>query len=159
MAYVVARPRGRFEIRESVHTSRGPRARTLANFEQLTDTVLDTARRRASRPFDPDAVRASARKARMTADARRAARKPLGGVAAPVRPEMRRFAESSRRMAASLESRPPQTGSTRGPGDALIDLLDLTAQIPAFKGPRRPEPLQFPSLARLRAERAAGASH
>ena len=158
MTYVVARPRGRFEIRESVHTPKGPRARTLANFEQLTDKVLDTARQRASRPFDPDAVRASAFKVGKTAGARRAARKPLGGVASPVRPEMRRFVESSRRMAASLESRPPQAGSTSDPGDALIDLLDLTAQIPAFKGPRRPEPLAFPSLARLRAERTVKAA-
>jgi len=159
MAFVVVRPRGRFEIRESVHTPKGPRALTLANFEQLTDKVIDTARQRASRPFDPDAVRASASKAQKTADARRAARKPLGG-AAPVRPERRRFVESSRRMAATVESRPPpqQADSTRSPGDALIDLLDLTAQIPAFKGPRRPEPLQFPSLARLRAERTVKAS-
>jgi hypothetical protein len=161
MAYVVARPRGRFEIRESVHTSRGPRARTLANFEELTDAVLDKARQRASRPFDPAAVRASASKAQKTVEARRATRKPLGGVAAPVRPEMRRFVESSRRTAASLESRPPQAGLTQDPGDALIDrlLLELTAQIPAFNGPRRPEPLRFPSPARLRAQRTAEASH
>jgi hypothetical protein len=158
MAYVVARPRGRFEIRESVHTPKGPRARTLANFERLTPQVIDTARLRATRPFDPGAVRASALRAEKTAEARRAAQKPLGDVAAPPRPEMRRFAESSRRMAASLEARPSRAGTTRDPGDALIDLLDLTAQIPAFKGPRRPEPLQFPPLARLRAERMVEAS-
>jgi hypothetical protein len=158
MAYVVGRPRGRYEIRESVHTSRGPRARTLANFAELTDKVIDKARQRASRPFDPDAVRASALKAQKTADARRAAREPLGGAAAPLRPEMRRFVESSRRMATSLESRPPRPRTTRDPGDVLIDLLELTAQIPAFKGPRRPEPLQFPSLARLRAARTPEAA-
>ena len=158
MAYVVTRPKGRFEIRESVHTPNGPRARTLANFEQLTDKVLATARQRASRPFDPDAVRASAFKAGKKANARRGARKPLGGVAAPVRPEMRRFAESSRRMAASLDSWPPPADAKRDHGDVLIDLLDLTAQIQAFKDPRRPEPLLFPSLARLRAERTVRAS-
>ncbi len=59
MAYVVARPRGRFEIRESVHTPKGPRARSLANFAHLDDEVLDRARRRASRPFDTEAVRAA----------------------------------------------------------------------------------------------------
>ncbi len=155
MAYVVARPRGRFEIRESVHTPKGPRARTLANFEHLSAKVLDTARQRASRPFDADAVRASAFKAGRTADARRrTSSKRLGGVAAPVRPEMRRFVESSRRMAAALESRPPPDDAIRDPGDALMDLLDLTAQIAAFQGPRRPEPLRFPPLARLRAARA-----
>jgi hypothetical protein len=148
---VVARPRGRFEIRESVHTPKGPRARTLANFEQLTDKVLDTARLRASRPFDLDAVRASAAKARASAAVRRAARGPLGGVVTARRPEMRRFAESSRRMAAALESRPPPAGSADDPGDALIDLLDLVAQVSAFRTPRRPEPLRFPPLAHLRA--------
>ena len=78
MAYVVARPKGRFEIRESVYTPKGPRARTLANFEELTDKVLDTARHRASRPFDPDAVRASAAKASRGAAARRPGRGPPG---------------------------------------------------------------------------------
>ena len=141
-----------------MYTPNGPRSRTLANFEQLTDKVLDTARQRASRPFDPDAVRASAVKAGKTADARRAARRPLGGVAAPEQPELRRFVESSRRMAATLEARPRQACLTRDPGDALIDLLDLTAQIAAFTGPRRPERLYFPPLARLRAERTVETS-
>jgi len=151
MAYVVARPKGRFEIRESLHTPKGPRARTLANFEQLTDRVLDTARLRASRPFDLDAVRASAEKARSAAAARRPGQGRLGGVATPRRRVMRQFAQSSRRMAAALESRPPQGGSAPDPGDALIDLLDLVAQVSALRSPRRPEPLRFPSLARLRA--------
>ena len=150
MAYVVARPKGRFEIRESLHTPKGPRARTLANFEQLTDKVLDTARLRASRPFDLDAVRASAEKASASAAARRPGRGHPGGLATPRRPEMRRFAESSRRMATALETRPPFPGSARDPGDALIDLLDLVAQVSAFQAPRRPEPLRFPPLARLR---------
>ena len=151
MAYVVARPRGRFEIRESLHTPKGPRARTLANFEQLTDKVLDTARLRASRPFDPDAVRASAEKARSVAAARRPGQGRLGGAATPRRRVLRQFAESSRRMAAALESRPPRAGSAPDPGDALIDLLDLVALVSDFQAPRRPEPLRFPPLARLRA--------
>ena len=64
MAYVVARPKGRFEIRESVHTPAGPRARSLAGFTQLTDEVLARASRKAVRPFDPEAVRASAARRR-----------------------------------------------------------------------------------------------
>ena len=63
MAYVVARPKGRFEIRESLHTPKGPRARSLANFEVLTNEVLTTARARAVRPFDPAAVLAAADRA------------------------------------------------------------------------------------------------
>ena len=146
MAYVVARPQGRFEIRESVHTPKGPRARSLAGFTRLTDEVLATAGRRASRPFDADAVRASAARAAAPTQRHR-------------RPEMRRFVESSRRMAAALETRPPGVGSARDrdPGDALIDLLGLVAQVSAFGPPRAREPLRFPSLARLRAARSAGA--
>jgi len=146
MAYVVARPKGRFEIRESVHTPNGPRARSLANFTRLTDEVLAKASRRASRPFDAEAVRASAARAAAPTQRHR-------------RPEMQQFVESSRRMAAALETRPPRSGSTRDPGDALIDLLDLVAQVSAFRPPRTPEPLRFPPLARLRAARAAAASH
>ena len=146
MAYVVARPKGRFEIRESVHTPAGPRARSLAGFTQLTDEVLAKASRKAVRPFDPEAVRASA--------ARAAAPTPRHR-----RHETQRFVESSRRMAAALESRPPPVGSRRDPGDALIDLLGLVAQVSAFRPPRAPEPLRFPSLARLRAARPTGTSH
>jgi hypothetical protein len=151
MAYVVARPKGRFEIRESVHTPKGPRARTLANFGQLTEKVLDTARRRANRPFDLDAVRASAEKARSAAAARRPGQGRLGGVATPRRRAMRQFAESSRRMAAALESRPQVAETAADPGDTLIDLFDLVAQVSAFRTERRPESLRFPPLARLRA--------
>jgi hypothetical protein len=73
---------------------------------------------------------------------------------------MRKFVESSRRMAAALETRPPGAGSPRprDPGEALIDLLDLVTQVSAFGPPRRPEPLRFPPLARLRAARLATAS-
>lgn len=141
MAYVVARPRGRFEIRESVHTPKGPRARSLAGFSRLTDEVLAKAGRRATRPFDAEAVRASAARAGAPTPRHR-------------RPEIQRFVESSRRMAAALESRPPAAASRRDPGDALMDLLGLVAQVSAFQPPRAPEPLRFPPLARLRAERA-----
>jgi hypothetical protein len=152
MAYVVARPRRRFEIRESVHTPKGPRARSLASFTELSDEVLGKAGRRASRPFDPDAVRTSA--ARAGAPTRRDSRSGARQA------EMRKFVESSRRMAAALETRPRGAGSSppRDPGDALIELLDLVSQVSAFGPPRRPEPLRFPALARVRAARRATAS-
>ena len=135
MAYVVARPKGRFEVRESVHTPKGPRARSLVNFTELTDDVLATAASRATRPFNADAVRAAA--------ARAAAARP--------RPEVRRFVAASQRMARSLEPRP--AAQRQDPGDALIDLLGFVAQITPFRPARPLEPLMFPPLARLRAER------
>ncbi len=152
MAYVVARPKGRFEIRESVHTPKGPRARSLASFTQLTDEVLSKAGRKASRPFDTQAVRASAARA---SAARASAARPGSLTQRHRTPEMQQFVESSRRMAAVLEAPPPRPRSTRDPGDALIDLLGLVAQVSAFRPPRPPEPLRFPPLARLRAARAA----
>jgi hypothetical protein len=57
MAFVVARRDGRFEIRESVMTAAGPRARTLASFRTLTGDVLDKARARARMPVDAVLVR------------------------------------------------------------------------------------------------------
>jgi hypothetical protein len=159
VAYVVARPKGRFEIRESVHTPKGPRARTLANFVHLTDEVLETARRRASRPFDVDAVRASGRRA-TTAAAARSRPGPDRRGAGPTRvgADGRRFVEASRRMAASLQARPLGPGPTRDPGEALVDLLGLVAQVSAFTAPRPAEPLRFPPLARLRSDRLARAA-
>ena len=147
MAYVVARPRGRYEIRESVHTPKGPRARSLVNFSHLDDEVLARARRRASRPFDTDAVRASARRAV-------AARTAPAPDVTPrhQRPETRQFVEASRRMAEALE-RVPGHAARQDPGDALIDLLGFVAQIEGLRPAIPPEPLAFPPLARLRAER------
>jgi hypothetical protein len=155
MAYVVTRPKGRFEIRESVHTAKGPRARSLANFAHLNDEVLERARRRASRPFDAHAVQAAAVRAAQAATADTAATAD----AAPARtrrsrPERRQFVEASRRMASSLE-RPPRPAARQDPGDALIDLLGFVAQIKALRPPPTPEPLTFPPLARLREEREA----
>jgi len=147
MAYVVARPRGRFEIRESVHTPSGPRARSLANFARLTDEVLDRARRRASRPFDAEAVRAAAA---------RAVAARSDAIPRHERPETRRFVEGSRRMARSLQQ-VPREADRQDPGDALIDLLGLVAQITAFRPVSGAEPLRFPPLARLRSERAGRA--
>jgi hypothetical protein len=145
MAYVVTRPNGRFEIRESVQTAKGPRARSLANFSVLTDAVLARAAGRATRPFDAEGVRAGSRRAGAPNDTGPAP----GAAPGPGRPS---FVAASRRMARSLEPRP---GAPRqDPGDALIDLLGFVGQISAFRPARPPEPLRFPPLARLRSERS-----
>ena len=64
---------------------------------------------------------------------------------------------SSRRMARSLGPKP--AAGRPDPGDALIDLLGFVAQITPFRPARAPEPLRFPPLARLRAERSGVESH
>jgi hypothetical protein len=57
MAFLVRRSDRRVEIRESLTTSKGPRARVLASFSgALTRDVLDRAAARATRPFDPRAL-------------------------------------------------------------------------------------------------------
>jgi hypothetical protein len=138
MAYVVARPKGRFEIRESLYTPAGPRARSLAGFSVLSDEVLAKAARRAQRPFDVEMVLASGRRAGapVKAGAGREA-----GVSA------RRFVDASRRMARTLQ-RPPAGGPV-DPGAALIDLLGFADAV-ARSRPSRPfVPLEFPVISRL----------
>jgi hypothetical protein len=148
MAYIVARPRGRFEIRESVHTPKGPRARSLANFADLTDDVLATAGGRASRPFDAEAVRKSARRAGVPIRRRQRAPGAAGTARTP-----RQFVASSRRMAASLDpSRSAAAAGRRDPGEALIDLLGFVEQVRAFTPDRPAESLGFPPLARVAQE-------
>jgi hypothetical protein len=62
MAYLRRRKDGRVEIRESVATRAGPRARTLAVFRgALAPDVMERAAGLARRPFDREALRARAR--------------------------------------------------------------------------------------------------
>jgi len=160
MAYVVARPEGRFEIRESVHTPKGPRARSLANFATLTDDVLERAQQRATRPFDRQAVREAARRA-ATPDGTAKPVKAASGDTATVprheQAEIRHFVEAARRMVKSLE-RLPDKANRRDPGEALISLFEFVAHVSSSPPTGPPKPLRFPPLARLRATRCAGAA-
>jgi hypothetical protein len=147
MAYIVARRSGRFEIRESLHTARGPRSRTLVGFDVLTDEALAAAARRAQRPFDADAVvrsgrRAGARVRVATSGASRA---------------RDRFLAGSKSMAGSL-ARPPATVARGDAGAALLDLLGFADMVRAGQPPRPAEPLAFPALARLAGQRPVLAS-
>jgi len=148
MAYVAARRNGRFEIRESMHTSQGPRARSLAGFAVLSDEVLVKAERRAVRSFDADAVIASARRA--------GAEVTASDTAAWVRNSPARFVQASRRMARSLQ-RSPATERME-PGKALIDLLGFADAVRCSQPARPFEPLAFPSLSRLAGARRAAVS-
>jgi hypothetical protein len=138
MAYVVARPKGRFEIRESLHTPNGPRARSLAGFDVLSDEVLAKASRRAQRPFDVGAVLASGRRAGVPATV---------GAGREAGDSPRRFVEASRRMARTLQ-RPPALRPA-DPGAALIDLLGFVDAVTPSQPPRPFAPLEFPVLWRL----------
>jgi hypothetical protein len=145
MAYVVARRGGRFELRESLHTANGPRSRTLAGFDVLTDDILAAAARRAQRPFDAQAVIRSARRAgaRVRAATSGATR-------------ARRFVTASRSMAVALGK--PPTGGRADAGAALLELLGFADAVTAGQPPRPFEPLAFPPLARLAERRHLAAS-
>jgi hypothetical protein len=72
MAYLVRRAGGPLEIRETVATHAGPRARTLATFRgALTPEVLDLAAARARRPLDRAALEARAAALAVPVTARR----------------------------------------------------------------------------------------
>lgn len=146
MAYVVARRKGRFEVRESSHTPNGPRARSLAGFDVLTDEVLAKAAKRAKRPFDLDAVIASGRRAGALVKA---------GGGRETRDSSRRFVEASRRMSLSLQ-RPPSSRPA-DPGAALIDLLGFADAVTASQPARPFEPLAFPVMSRLVEDRRVAA--
>jgi hypothetical protein len=73
MAYLRKRSDGRVEIRESIATRAGPRARTLAVFRgALVPDVMERAAGLARRPFDPEALRARARALGVPSSDRRA---------------------------------------------------------------------------------------
>jgi hypothetical protein len=152
MAYVVARRNGRFEVRESSHTPNGPRARSLAGFDVLTDEVLAKAAGRAQRPFDADAVIASGRLAgaplrvggRETRDSQE------------TRDSVKRFVGASRRMALSIQR--ATSSEATDPGEALIELLGFADAVARSQPVRSFEPLAFPVMARLVQARQAPAS-
>lgn len=63
MAYVVATHPGRFEVRESKVTEKGPRSRTLATFRELTDEVVERVQATADKPPTAEELKKAALKA------------------------------------------------------------------------------------------------
>ncbi|MGI8491907.1 MAG: hypothetical protein ACR2KC_02580 [Acidimicrobiales bacterium] len=146
MAYVVARRGRRYEIRESVHTPKGPRARSLVNFGVLTPRVLQVAASRATRPFDPDAVLARARLAGVPEAG------AAGGGGGEGAGGYQSFVQASRALGRSWDANRRAAGAP-DPGTALIELLGFSDVIARSRPARTREPLQFPVLAWLVAHR------
>jgi hypothetical protein len=167
MTYVVAKPDGatrggggggggptRYEVRESISTPAGPRARTLATFRVLTTRVLSEAAAKAQRPFDAAKVRARAaalgapqRSHDAAASASALLAQLRGGEPLPpaLVTELRRaLPRRSNEVPDSLQSAVEWIGvddATRG--RALRDLLDLASRIPSRP---RPSACAFPRL-------------
>ena len=155
MAYVVARPGGAWEIRESRTTPAGPRGRTLATFRTLTPEVIEHARERSSRPLREKKLRELA----VRAGAPVAARSPnqtagelLAELASGSQPRpvlgrllvdaidpgaAGRVSDSVGAAARWIAASPAQRGET------LRDLLLLTDRLPA---PRAASPQRFPRI-------------
>ena len=161
MAFVVATKPGRFEIRESHQTPKGPRSRTLVSFEELNDEVLAKARAKASKAIDFEALRQAARKVSAPVampPADRAARELIAalGKGHRVDPTLRhllldllqsghrdgrqpsQWHEAAHEVAEWMAATPAEKGK------ALVDLLLLADALPS--GGRRGKPLRFPRL-------------
>jgi hypothetical protein len=154
MAFLVARRDGRYEIRESITTARGPRARTLATFRVLTSDIVEGARRRAQRHFDAAKIRSRAAELRVPQQANRSdatARRLIGELRAgdTLAPALAR---------ALMQELPPEPGQVSPDlvgalewvgrddefrGRALYDLLDLASHLPQR---RRAPRIAFPRI-------------
>lgn len=156
MAFVIARRDGRYEIRESVSTPKGPRARTLATFHALSDDVLDHAESRATTRFDRAHIVAKAAAVDVPAEERSTAQVGwdllvrLGG-AHQLPPAL--AAALAARLTSSPDAAMPDTlpplldwlgVGLQERGEALRDLLRLTDRIPS-RGERRRR--AFPRIA------------
>lgn len=63
MAFVVAKPNNRWEVRESYRTENGPRSRTLASFSELTPPVEKLVVERSAKDVDIEGLRLKATRA------------------------------------------------------------------------------------------------
>jgi hypothetical protein len=172
MAYIVSRPdrdseatdpsstrsrshaAARYEIRESISTPAGPRARTLATFRVLTADVIAHAASRAQRPFDSETIRARAAALGVPRH-ERAASTTAGKLLAQLRAGEKLPPALARELRAVLpNTRAALPDSLAGAvewigaddekrGRTLRDLLDVASRVPARP---RPTALSFPRL-------------
>jgi hypothetical protein len=146
--------RTRYEIRESLSTPAGPRARTLATFRVLTSGVIAEAASRARRPFDAAKVRARAAALGAPQRSNDAAASATTLVAQlrngePLPPALvselhRALPPVPAHVPDTLESAVEWIGvddATRG--RTLFDLLDLASHLPSRP---RPPASSFPRL-------------
>jgi hypothetical protein len=161
MSFVVPTKRGRFEVRESRSTPKGPRSQTLASFSELTDAVIEKAREKAVKPPGAEELRRAARRAGAPV-----ARPPIEQAARELIAELakgRRLDPTLRQILLELLQRGYREDAEPSPaneaarsvaiwmaatpeerGRALVDLLLLADALPSSG--RRGKPLRFPRL-------------
>jgi len=144
----------RYEIRESVSTPAGPRARSLATFRVLTDAVIAQAAGRAQRSFDAEKIRVRA--AALGAPSRQHA---AAGTASALVAQLRAGEKLPPALAVQLRGLLPRPTTAlpdslesavdwigvddAARGRALRDLLDVASRIPTRP---RAAKLSFPRL-------------
>lgn len=161
MAFVVPTKPGRYEIRESVTTTNGPRSRTLASFTTLDEEAVAKAQAKASAPLDVEGLQRAARRVSAPVAAspvEQAARELIAelGKGSRLDPTLRRILldllhsgrqdgavpslwhEAAHEVAEWMAATPAEKGR------ALVDLLLLADALPS--GGRRGKPLRFPRL-------------
>ncbi|HMI80389.1 MAG TPA: hypothetical protein VK480_01250 [Solirubrobacterales bacterium] len=163
MAYVVATQAGRFEVRESKATEKGPRSRTLASFRELTDEVVEKVQAAAEKPPTAEELTKAALKAGAPvhgSELDEAAKRTLRGIASGdhPRPMLRRLLLDALQAENPPEQRSRPAGlvsdAARSAGEwigapveerakALRDLLELADALPVRP---RPHEIGFPRL-------------
>src|SRR5215469_5373234 len=162
MAYVVATHPGRFEVRESKATEKGPRSRTLATFRELTDEVIEKVQASADKPPTAEELKRAALKVGapiQDSELDEAAKKALRRIASgdKPRPLLRRLlldALLGDGAAKSPGSPHPISDAARSASEwigaapeeraqALRDLLELADALPIRP---RPHEIGFPRL-------------
>lgn len=152
MAYIVARPKGSWDLRRSRTTAAGPRSETLVTFKELTDEAIERAVDRSGGSLTDDQIRAAALRAGAPI-----ALDPARAAAATLMRELVRGAELPSGWRQPLVgllsgSRADDDGTAIGEwadasaerrGEALYDLLLLADALPKR---RRPDQLGFPRL-------------
>lgn len=161
MAFVVPTKAGKFEIRESRATPKGPRSRTLVTFGELNDEAIEKARAKASKPLDRDELLRAARKVSAPIAppaAERAARQLIAELGRGKRldPTLKRILvdllergradrrEPSAWQEAAHEVAEWMAATPEEKGRALVDLLLLADALP--HAGRRGKPLTYPRL-------------
>lgn len=154
MAYIVARPSGAWDVRETRMSAAGPRSHTLATFRALTPEVVERAVARSSKPLMPNDLRRAALRvgAPIAAPASdRAAGELLTDLAAgrAPRPALRRLLLTALQGKGGDTSGGAQSAAewivatSRQRGEALRDLLLLADRLPPGRAAERP---RFPRI-------------
>jgi len=143
MAFVVRRQNGSWEIRESISTPAGPRARTLATFRVLTETIAQKAVERASTATSAEEIVDAARKAGAPVIS-----SPADEAAARLLRLLDRGSHLSERMRRILADRLGNAGelpegaraaagwaaaTPAERGDALLNVLSVADRLPAAR--------------------------